>query len=52
MTNMKKEKKVKNIYLLQFGRLVILLCSDTEQHISGFLTAANSGGTRLSRSLT
>ena len=38
---MKKEKRVKNNYLLQFGRLVILLCSDTEQHISGFLTAAN-----------
>lgn len=28
-----------NASLLQLGRLVILLCSDMEQHISGFFTA-------------
>ena len=28
-----------NVCLSQTGRLVILLCSDLEQHISGFFTA-------------
>ena len=31
--------RLENVCLSQTGRLVILLCSDLEQHISGFFTA-------------